>query len=449
MINTLLLHEQQDLLSDMMIESYKAYSEGFLSLAAKGAGAVAKTTAKTAVKAGKEVAKTAWNIPVIVNKILKMISNLLKVIYNGEKMIKELLNALEKLEKSPRVPNAKINKTMDLVTVTDIKKMGFDFDRADNNKTDLTKNGSEAELFMGIVMDLISMSEDQFEKTHKAAGKQFVLHMKDEEDFKKQVLVLAEIYGLKNNGWNDQGLNGVSPDQLGKAIREEYTTNKKKSSTSERSMSKKENTDVGSNIGKYFKKPFTTKVENKNGSAANEVAKTLEYVKELATSFSKVNLSEMLKEIEKGIKTTAAEAESFRQKYLVKEGAKGNAESFDILDNDYFLLKEIASYGESFLTNPSDNQNNDTDNQFEKSTENNQNNKEEDIKEDESEDANDEVKTDVVGKYYPYIEAYLKNRAISINKLANNYNAFLVNLSKIGYLAIANFKAVTVAKKGE
>lgn len=498
-LNRLHNDESEDIISDMLVQGYKAYSEGILDGAKSVVGA-ARTGARNITTAKNKIGSSdlVQAVKNACGKLLNMLQNLIKSIFNGTNKLKKLIKDIENQERKFTVQqDGKQKKVIKTITIRNLIEMGFSNQDPKDDKdamAALKKNGGMSIYtyyyrFSNMMKDgskrakMDFSSKDKSIKSLNEVARPNLRNNMDEtqstEDYTGNIL---KKWKLKPN---DDVTKVMSAGEFGQMIQELYGYGYA-AGTSEFKQFK-------GMSAKYFKQPLTTKIDNSDGKAFSIVKGSLEFVKNAgkvliqldADAYMKAEIEEIKraqKDLEKlnrenvkgaqdaedrqngeTVKTDVnnvkdGDASFFGDKRTVDKSNNNNqntnGESIDL----YLIRKALSAFGEDGDPNNegSDNsQGGDNNTQPAETSDSGASTKDAQDSILDGQENNHEVKktntatdSNEIKGIFEHIQAFLINYAIAIQKTMNYYNAFIMNLVLAGQQLLNDLATLGKATNG-
>lgn len=462
MLNKLYKDENDDILSDILVDGYKAYAEGMFDGTKSVFGAM-KSGARSVTSAKNKLGTSdiAQGIKNACGKLLLMLQNLLKSIFNGTAKLKSLIKNIENQERKFTVQqDGKEKKVIKTVTIRNLVEMGFSNGEPSENKVAQKaekKNGGASlysfyQRFNGMKtggsqrakMDFTT-KENAIKSLNAVARPNLAKVGHDDFSDEDNVGNIGKKWKLKPN---DDVTKVMSADEFGRMIQELYGYGY--------SSGKSDGKQFKEMTAMYFKQPLTTKVSNEDGKAFSIVKGSLTYVKEAGKVLLSLNADEYIKAELEEIKRTQKELERLNRENVkgAKDaeersngetnetdvnkvnqedakkffggndpGNKAKSESFSL----YLIREAMKAYGESAMD--------EQDQELE-------NDKAEVSKTKTSDDASS------IDGIFKYIRSFLINYAIAIQKTMNYFNAFIMNLVTAGKQLLNDLATLGKATNG-
>lgn len=491
-LNRLHNDESEDIISDMLVQGYKAYSEGILDGAKSVVGA-ARTGARNITTTKNKIGSSdiVQAIKNACNKLLNMLQNLIKSIFNGTNKLKKLIKTIENQERKFTVQqDGKQKKVIKTITIRNLIEMGFsDKDPAEDKDAmaALKKNGGMSIYtyyyrFSNMMKEGSKRTKMDFSSKEKSikslneVARPNLRNKLDEtqstEDYTGNIL---KKWKLKPN---DDVTKVMSPGQFGQMIQELYGYGYAAGISDFKQFK--------GMTAKYFKQPLTTKIDNTDGKAFSIVKGSLEFVKNAgkvlieldADAYMKAELEEIkraqrdLEKLNRENVKGAQDAEDRQNGETVKtdvnnvkdsgssffgdkravdksnnnNNGNGSGESIDL----YLIRQALAAFGED--GEPDGNNNT---SEVDSSSDNGASTKDEQDSIINNQENNHEVKktntTDNASEIkgiFEHIQAFLINYAIAIQKTMNYYNAFIMNLVLAGQQLLNDLATLGKATNG-
>lgn len=507
-LNRLHNDESEDIISDMLVQGYKAYSEGILDGAKTVVGA-ARTGARNLTTTKNKIGSSdlVQAVKNACGKLLNMLQNLIKSIFNGTNKLKKLIKDIENQERKFTVQqDGKQKKVIKTITIRNLIDMGFSNQDPKDDKDAfiaLKKNGGMSIYtyyyrFSNMMKDGSKRAKMDFsskEKSIKSLNEVARPNLRNNTD---ETQSTEDYTGNILKKWklkpNDDVTKVMSSGQFGQMIQELYGYGYA-AGTSEFKQFK-------GMSAKYFKQPLTTKIDNTDGKAFSIVKGSLEFVKNAgkvliqldADAYMKAELEEIkraqrdLEKLNRENVKGAQDAEDRQNGETVKTDVNnvkdgdatffGDKRTVDKSNNDnnggqpsgqkesidlYLIRQALSAFGED--GEPDNNQGSDNSQGGGDTGNNNTQPAETSDNGASTKDAQDSIldgqqnnhevkKTNTatgsseIKGIFEYIQAFLINYAIAIQKTMNYYNAFIMNLVLAGQQLLNDLATLGKATNG-
>ena len=477
MLTALYREENDDILSDILVQGYTAYAEGIFD-GTKTVFGAAKTAASTGKSIGNKLGSSdiAQGIKNACEKLIQMIGNLIKSVFNGTSKLKKLIKDIENQERKFTVQqDGKEKKVIKTVTIENLIQMGFSNGQEGDKKLAKTEaknrgasmyayrnrfksikeNGSIRARMDFSTKDNAIKSLNKLARPGKGSG---TGEEHGTEDFAGPILKKWKVKG--------DVTKTMDPNSYGRMIQELYGFGF--------SVGKSDGKQLKEMGAKYFKQPLVTKIDNTNGQAFEIVKGSLDYVKKAGYALIALDADAYMKAELKEIQKSKTQLEKLNRENIKgakdaettqEQGENGSANNNEKnADEEFFgsgqsdmslyLIKEaLKAYGEgeddnsdSESSTQSESQSS-SDNDKGANTESEQekilkNNTQEVDKTKLAEDGSE------INGIFKYIQAFLVNYAIALQKTMNHYNAFLMNLVLAGQRLLNDLHTVGKAING-